>query len=161
MNLTNKLLMCVCLLFLISVTGCGTSDKHQKAYDSVEQIAQQGDSYSYVNRLCSEKSKDKIKLKYDGFSGTDTIWILESKEDGEITVNYDSTIKNGNFKVVLAYPDTKEIENISEGTEQGNKTIKLKKGESRLKLVGKNAAGDLKIALTETKNLEKITTKKD
>ena len=161
MNLKNKSLMCACLLFLVSATGCGISDKHQKAYDSVEQIAQQGDSYSYGNRLCSEQSNDEFNLKYDGFSGTDTIWILESKEDGEITVNYDSTINNGDFKVVLAYPDTKEIENISEGTEQGNKTIKLKKGESRLKLVGKNAAGDLKISITETKNLGRITTKKD
>lgn len=161
MKLKNKLLLCACLLFLVSVTGCGVSEKHQKAYDDVEQIAQQGDSYSYGNRLCSEQSNDKFNLKYDGFSGTDTIWILESKEDGEITVNYDSTINNGEFKVVLAYPDKKEVENILEGTEQGKKTIKLKKGECRLKLVGKNADGDLKISLTETKNIEKINIKKD
>lgn len=161
MNLKNKLLLCVCLLFLVSVTGCGISNNHQNVYNSIEEIAQQGDSYTYGNRLCNEQSNDKLNLKYDGFSGTDTIWILESKEDGEITVDYDSTIDKGDFKVVLAYPDSKEVENIFEGTERGNKTIKLKKGESRLKLVGKNAAGDLKISLTEPKNIEKITANND
>ena len=63
-------------------------------------------------------------MKYSGFSGDDTIWILNSHKDGEITFNYDSTVNSGDFKVVLINPQ-KGIENILEGTEQGNKTTNI------------------------------------
>lgn len=160
MNLKNKLLLCICMLFLVNVTGCGINEKNQKAYDNVEQIAKQGDNHNYTGRS-SKRVNDNLELNYKVFSGTDTIWILKSKENGEITVNYDSTVNSGDFKVVLAYPDTKEVENILEGTKQGNQTIQLKKGECRLKLVGRNAEGSLKISITGNKNLESISTKED
>lgn len=42
----------------------------------------------------------------------------------KITINYDSTVEKGNFKLVLINPEN-EIETILEGTDQSSKTIKL------------------------------------
>ena len=120
MKLKNKILLCICLLFLIGIIiNCGVVFAKNNIYNNNEKIVEEDYSYNYTNRIGEgENSNDKIDIKYSGFYGTDTIWILESKEESEITFNYDSTVNSGGFKAVLISPQ-KEIENILEGTEQG------------------------------------------
>lgn len=157
MNGKSKLAFCLCALLLVGMTGCRMSGGQREMYDNADEIARQGDSYTYKNRSCDRKSEDKMLLTYGSFSGTDTIWVIDSQENGEFTVDYDSTVHSGNLKAVLAYPDTKEVDTVFEGTEQNKKTIKLKKGECRMKLVGKEAGGELTLSISGDKNIEKIT----
>lgn len=160
MKLRNKILLFIGLLILLEIiVSCGFNVWQKNIYNNNKKIVQQGDSPTYNSRTGNENSNDKINWNYSGFSGDDTIWILKPKEDGEITINYDSTVKNGNFKVALVNPKKEEIETILEGTEEGNKTIKLlKEEEYRIKIVGKNAEGDIKLSVNENKNVE-ITSK--
>lgn len=154
MNLKNKFSLGICLLFLIGIiSGCGVGYEKKNMYDDNEKIVQEGDSYTYINRIGTGNSDDKIDVKYSGFYGIDTIWSLELKEDGEITFNYDSTVNSGDFKAVLINPQ-KEIENIFEGTDQGEKTIKLTKGKYRFKIVGRKAEGKVKISINKNQNVE-------
>ncbi len=159
MKLWNKILLFIGLLILLDiVVSCGFNVGQKNIYNNNKKIAQQGDSHTYNRRTGNENSNDKIDWKYSGFSGDDTIWILKPKEDGEITINYDSTVNNGNFKVVLTNPKKQEIKTILEGIEEGSETIKLLKEEYRIKIVGKNAEGNIKLSINENKNVE-ITNK--
>ena len=127
-------------------------NERKNIYNNNDKIVQDGDSYTNISRTCTGNSKDEIDIKYSGFYGDDTIFILESKEDGEVTFNFDSTVNSGDFKAVLINPK-KEIENILEGTEQGNKTIKLAKGKYRFKIVGRNAKGEINISINKNNNV--------
>lgn len=155
MKLRNKILLFICLLILLDIIiSFGFHIGQKNIYNNNDKIVEQGDSYTYRNRVGTHNSSDKIDLNYSGFSGDDTIWILNLHKDDEITFNYDSTVNSGDFKVVLINSQ-KQIENILEGTEQGNKTIKLTKGECRVKIVGRNAEGQVKLSINdESKNID-------
>jgi uncharacterized protein YxeA len=155
LKLKNKILFCICLLFLIGIIIiCRVVFAKNNIYNNNEKIVKYDYSYNYTNRIGEgENSNDKIDIKYSGFYGTDTIWILESKEESEITFNYDSIVNSGDFKAVLINSQN-EIENILEGTDQGNKTMKLAKGKYKFKLVGRNAEGKVKISIDKNKSIE-------
>lgn len=154
MKLRNKILLFIGVLVLLDIIiSCVFNVWQKNIYNNNKKIAQQGDDYTY-SRTISENSNDKIDWNYSDFSGDDTVWILNPKEDCEITINYRSAVDNGKFKVVLANPKKGEVENILEGTEEGNKTIKLSKEEYRIKIVGKNAEGEIKLSINENKNVE-------
>jgi hypothetical protein len=153
LKLRNKVIFCICLLFLIGIIiTYGACDERKNIYYNNDKIVQEGDSYTNNSRTITGNSKDEIDIKYSGFYGDDTIFILESKEDGEVKFNFDSTVNSGDFKAVLINPQ-KEIENILEGTEQGNKIIKLAKGKYRFKIVGRNAKGEINISINKNNNV--------
>ncbi|WP_252217179.1 hypothetical protein [Clostridium sp. VAP41] len=58
----------------------------------------------------------------------------------------------------MTNPKKQEIKTILEGIEEGSETIKLLKEEYRIKIVGKNAEGNIKLSINENKNVE-ITNK--
>lgn len=155
MKLKNKtLLFCGLLILSFIFVSYGFNFWQKNIYNNSKKIVEQGDSYTYNKRTVNENNNDKIDWKYSGFSGDDTICILKPKEDGEITINYDSKVNHGNFKMVLVSPKKQEIKTIFEGTEEGSETIKLLKDEYRIKIVGKNAEGEIKFSINENKNIE-------
>jgi hypothetical protein len=144
----------ICLLFIIVIIGgCKVSQDKKNIYDDNDRIAQQGDSFSYTTRTDTEDSNDKIDIKYSGFYGTETIWDLDSKEDGEITIKYDSAVNSGDFKAVFINPKN-EINNILIKKQQGEKTIKLSKGKYIFKIVGRNTKGEIKVSINKSQNVE-------
>lgn len=154
MKLKNNLLLCICLLFIVVIiSGCEVSQDKKNIYDDNDRIAQQGDSFAYATRTDIEDSNDKIDVKYSEFYGTDTIWDLDSKEDGEITIKYDSAVNSGDFKVVLINSKN-EIDNILIKNQQGEKTIKLSQGKYIFKIVGRNAKGEIKVSINKSQNVE-------
>lgn len=158
MNIKNKLALGICVVFLIStINGCGVSNSKKNIYSSMyndnERIAQESENHTHTTYNISNNSDDNIEFQYGGFSGVDTIWILKSKDDEEITLDYDSKVNSGDFKAVLVNPE-KEVQNILEGADQGNKKIKLTKGEYRFKLVGNDANGKVKLSIAQNKNVE-------
>lgn len=148
MKLRNKVLLGLCLLFLLgTLSGCNVDSEEDDMYSNNDKISTDFDSYSYLRRNESG-SEDHINFKYGKFSGTDTIWIIESNGDGEITFNYDSKVDSGDFKGVLITPE-KQVETVLEGVDKGEKTIKLSEGEYRFKFVGKKAKGKIDISIEE------------
>ena len=166
MKIKNKFLLGFYLIFLIGIMcGCGFSNQNknmnsnkENMYNNHDKIVQEDNNYTYVTSG-STRENNEIEIKYSGFSGIDTICFLEAKEDTEITFNYDSTVDNGKFKAVLIDPNN-EAENILEGTEQSNKTIKLTKGKYDLKNVGANADGKIKIYINSNSDVKIIEDKK-
>jgi hypothetical protein len=128
-----------------------TNNNKVNMYSNNDKIIQEDDEYMYII-FENKKMNNEIEIKYSGFSGIDTIYFLEAKEDTEITMNYDSTVEKGKFKLVLINPDN-EIETILEGTDQSSKTIKLTKGKYRLSNVGANTAGNIKFSISNNTNV--------
>lgn len=146
-------------ILIIMITGCRVSVEKQNIYDDNQKIVQQGDSFSYRIRKESEDSNEKMNVKYNGFNGMDTIWMVNSQDNGEINFIYNSTVTSGEFKGVLIYPNN-AIETIIIGNQQGEKTVKLDKGKYRFKIVGKNANGEIEISVQLNQNVE-ITKNKE
>lgn len=158
MNIKNKFLSCLFPILLINfINGCNMSYNRNNVYNNIyndnDKIAQINGNHVYTTAGTTKDSDKNLSLKYSGFLGVDAIWRINSKEDGEITLDYDSKVDCGDFKVVLVNPK-KDIENILIGTDHGSKTLKLSKGEYVLKLVGNNANGNVKLAISQSKNAE-------
>jgi len=144
-KLKSKFLLSLYLFLIILIgSGCGVSQDKKNIYSNNDIITQEADSFSFKTRKDTGNSKDEVNIKYNGFYGADTIWVIESENDEEIILKYNSNVKSGEFKVVLINPK-KEIENILVGSQQGDKTIKLTKGKYVIKIVGRNAKGEINI----------------
>lgn len=160
MNIKNTFLYLSLILLMCSIYGCNMSYNRNTVYSNMyndnEKISQTNENHIYTTAGVTKDSDQNLSLKYGGFLGVDAVWSINSKEDGEITLDYNSKVDSGDFKVVLVNPQ-KEIENISVGTNQGSKTLKLSKGESVLKLVGNNANGNVKLTISQSKNAEIVT----
>lgn len=148
MKTKTTALFCVSLLVLaIALSGCsGAGQDKQAIYDDDAKIAAEGDSYTFTNRVGSADEETKIDLAYDGFSGSNSIWTVEFAEFGTLTVEYESIVSAGDFKVVLVGPETQVLK-IFEGTELSAKTADLAAGKYTLKLVGRGASGTIKLNL--------------
>lgn len=120
-------------------------NRYQQIYENNKLIVAQGDTYSFVNK--QGKSEDnKTDLSFT-FEGTDTIWNIKADVDSQMSIDYDANIKSGDFKVVLIDPED-ELEIILEGTSKGTKRFNLPKGESRIKMVGRDSEGHLTMTVS-------------
>jgi hypothetical protein len=70
----------------------------------------------------------------------------------KVEVDYEARISSGEFKIVFINPQNK-ITNVFEGTGKGNKQINLDKGKTRVKIVAKDARGDLRFHVTSKDNV--------
>lgn len=121
-----------------------TDKTKRDIFDNDDKITSQWDSYSYL--YCAGENKDSETDLAFRFTGMDTIWKITSENNVDILMKYDSQISHGNFKVVLIDTDGKII-NLSEQSMVGEKIVTLKKGENRIKIVGKDAKGQFKLKI--------------
>ena len=136
------------LVLLSSLVGCSVDQNLKSLYNDNKKIAATGDSYSFMNRVGDTKDKT-IEVKYSKFYGDETIWIFDVVKQGEIKVDFDSSIDSGKFKVVMITP-LDEVVNVfehqkDEGSQQGRSTISADLGRYRLKIIGDNASGEFKM----------------
>lgn len=122
------------------------TDKVEKSsYDNNQAISQEWDTHEY--RYYDQSSPDhNLDLKFESFNGYDTFYRINSNQPKKISVKYDTNVDNGRFKIVIVSPQQR-LTKIAEGSGQGNKTITLEPGESRIKIVGDNAAGTVKMMI--------------
>ncbi|WP_315072740.1 hypothetical protein [uncultured Clostridium sp.] len=157
MNIKNKFLGLILIILISFISGCNMNYNRNSVYSDIyndnDKIAQANENHIYTTADTTKDSDRNLSLKYSGFLGVDAIWNINSKDDGEITLDYDSNVNSGDFKVVLVNPK-KEIENILVGTDHGSKTLKLSNGKYVLKLVGNNANGNIKLTISQSKNAE-------
>jgi len=145
-------LICLYLLFVTVLTGCAAGQDKQKLFDDDAAIVQDGDSYTFVNRTGSTDSDEALVLAYTGFSGVQTIWTMEASGTSKVDFEFDSMVDAGDFKVVLVTPD-KEVVTLLSGTKQGAATQELTPGKYAVKLVGRNAGGQLSLSLMTGSNV--------
>lgn len=146
------ILVCLCLLFVMVLSGCAAGQDKQKIFNDDAAIVQDGDSYTFVNRTGSTSSDEEVELAYTGFSGVQTIWTMKSSASSAVDFEFNSTVNSGDFKLVLVTPD-KAVVTLLTGTQQGAATQELTQGKYAVKLIGRNADGQFKLSLTPGPNV--------
>ena len=124
---------------------------YNDVYDDNTKISQMGDSYSYIGKVGTSEGQ-KTELKFE-LSGMETLWEIEAEEDSYLDTEYLSSIESGQLKVVMITPQN-EVETIFEQTGTGNKSILVKAGLNRIKIVGKSAKGNIKFTLYPGENIQ-------
>lgn len=122
--------------------GCGIDEDKETIYDDDQRIAQEGDSFSFYQRT-GETDEKHVDIKYNRFYGVQTLWVIKTKDQSEINLNYNSQVNNGKFKVVLITPE-REVINIAEQNRKGSFKVAVSKGKYSLKIVGNNANGAIR-----------------
>lgn len=141
-----RVFLIILVLTAMAMTGCTSGSRYQKSvFNDDDKIINGEDSYTYKKRI-GNMVKDKIDMKFGIFTGIETVNKIKAEKDGELLFTFQSKINEGDFKVVLITPDD-EIINILEGTSEGTKTIPIKKGVNRIRLVGREAKGKVKIEI--------------
>ncbi|WXR62756.1 hypothetical protein WG909_05800 [Peptostreptococcaceae bacterium AGR-M142] len=115
-------------------------------YDDDKKIANKLNSYNYTNLSNNELKDDRCDYKFGKFSGMDTIFNIECDENDTLHYNYDLDLKEGEFKVVLIDPDDKVIK-LVDSTGKNNSDYKTKKGNYRIKFVGRDASAEITFSI--------------
>lgn len=118
-------------------------------YNNDSKIASKIDNNSYLEKKgINENCRTDLSFK---FTGMDTIWHVISNEDTEINLMYNSNIESGKFKVVLIDPYN-NVTNVLEQSESSGSTHNIKKGVSRIKIVGSETKGNLEMIISINEN---------
>ena len=153
-KLIAGLLMFVIIIGLINIIPLIQDQyigKNQKyIYNDDLKIMDQGDSYSfsYKEGICEGNTVD-LKFK---FTGSNTLWDIETNNEAVINIDYSANISDGKFKVILITPEN-EIINVLEQSDSGKKEIKLKNGTSRIKMVALDAKGSLILNIEDNEQI--------
>lgn len=133
-------------LVFVLITGCTNQNTYQKSiYNDDAKIATQGDSYTFIERI-GEAKDARLELQFKGFSGKQTIWTIQSDNPETLHIEVDTSLRSGNFKVVLLQAD-KSLGLVSEGIQSIEKAFQLQIGKSYLVIVGLSASGSVEIGL--------------
>lgn len=130
----------LCLVFLLLLfTGCG-NEFAKEEYDSAEKIAQAGDRYAKEVSVFNP-IEGGYSLTVSKFDGRETLWTETVKEEQDIAIDFSFSLSKGQAKVVHIDADgnvTTIIECSPETVTDGfvTKTVSLKSGKNRLKIVG-------------------------
>ncbi|HAO61966.1 MAG TPA: hypothetical protein DCQ90_08720 [Erysipelotrichaceae bacterium] len=146
----------ILLILLIGlVSGCSQLNSYQAGiYDDDAKIANQGDSYTFANRLGSIK-ETSLHLEFGGFYGKQTVWTIEANEKGIVWLDVEIKLDGGRFKICLVDAN-REVTVIAENETDEVIQVEVPQGKNYLVLVGKNAKGNARISLRidENKRIE-------
>ena len=131
----------IVLIFLVCLlAGFSFGRDNNDTYNDDAKIASSGDSSSTASSSVLVLGDDYKQTAV--ITGTRTIWRYKTDHDVDITISYLlSVTEGGKAKLVLISPDDKVtilIENADNTVydEMKTKTISLKKGLNRIKIVG-------------------------
>jgi len=130
-----------------------SNTSYNDIYENDNRIISVADSYSYRNRVGESKNK-RTELSFK-LTGMETLWAIKSDYDTNILIEYTSQIKKGKLKLVLIHPDD-TIETIFNGSGENTVNVPVKKGNNRIKIVGKNATGEINFKLQTSEELRVI-----
>jgi len=137
------------LILVLVLAGCARIHAYQKSmYGDNSKIANQGDSYTFRDRIGSVK-ENNLSLTFNGFYGKQSIWRLDAVEDGSVDLDIKITMKTGMFKLCLINNENK-VSLIAEGLSINKLSVPIKKGRSYLVIVGNNADGEVRASLQAT-----------
>ncbi len=117
-----------------------SNNTYDDIYDNNNIITSIADSYAYRNRIGKNKNNE-TKPSFH-LSGMETLWEIKSDDETSILVDYFSQVKKGKLKLVIIQPDD-IVQTIFEGSGEDKVKVSLKKERNRIKVVGKNAKGEI------------------
>lgn len=135
----------VLCFFIFNFIGCNSED-YNEIYSDDSKIASNNDDYFAVNLLSNDYSSSGEFAITGTMTGAETIWRYDADDDMDADVTYSLSIsKGGKVKLVLISPDEEvsiieEIEDTNVDIESMTKTISLKKGRNRMKVVAYDSA---------------------
>lgn len=138
-EIMRKFRIVLLCLFCLMMTAC--SNKFAKReYDSDEKIAENTDHYAKAVSVANS-TNGEYSLTVSKFNGRETVWEETVKENQNIEVDINFSLSKGQAKIV--YIDSEDnvttlIECLPETSTDGfeTKTLSLKSGKNRLKIVG-------------------------
>ena len=145
-------LVLLCLLCLL-MTACSNQFAKEE-YDSDEKIAQNTDHYAKEVSVANS-TNGEYSLTVSKFNGRETLWEKTIKENQDIEIDFDLSLSKGQAKIVYIDSEnnvTTVIECLPETSTNGlvTKTLPLKSGKNRLKIVGYDCEDiDLKMVFTD------------
>ena len=145
----KKSIILLIISLCLFITACDNQFAKQD-YNSVEKIAGEEDHYAKESSIFNpiEGGYSLIVSKFDGYQ---TLWSGKVKEEQEMEIDFSFSLSDGQAKIVHIDGDgnvTTVMECSPELSTDGfvTKTILLKSGENRLKIVGYDCKGiDLKM----------------
>ena len=135
----KKLKVLIFVLLCCFITGCSNEFAKQE-YDSEEKISQEGDRYA--KEISVFNSIDGgYSLTISKFDGRETLWTETVEEERNIEIDFSFSLSAGQAKIVHIDAQvnvTTVIECMPETCTDGvvTKTVALKSGKNRLKIVG-------------------------
>jgi len=143
----------VCLALLTSLlAACAPDSGKAGIFEDDVRIAEEGDTFSYAIRNAPTTDENQLDLTYTGFSGMETIWTLTAAAESDVTFDYSSNVKSGDFKVVLIDPEG-QVSVLVNGTMDGSQAFLLTSGEYRVKVVGSKTDGKIEISINADENI--------
>lgn len=138
---------CLVCLFL---TACSNGFARWE-YDAVEKISQMEDHYAKENSVFNPIERG-YSLTVSKFDGRQTLWTGIAEDDQDIEIDFSFSLTKGQAKVVHIDSEgnvTTVIECSPETSTDGfvTKTVSLKCGQNRLKIVG-YACEDIELVLS-------------
>lgn len=155
-NMRKSKIVLLCLLCL-TMTAC-SNEFAKREYDSAEKIAESTDHYTKAGSVANYINGE-YTLTISKFNGRETVWEETVKDNRDIEVDIDFSLSKGQAKIV--YIDSEDniitlIECLPETSTDGfeTKTLLLKSGKNRLKIVGYDCEDiALKMLFTEPHKL--------
>lgn len=145
----------IALLWLLCLMMKACSNEFAKReYDSDEKIAQNTDHYAKEVSVANS-TNGEYSLTVSKFNGRETLWEKTIKENQDIEIDFDLSLSKGQAKIVYIDSEnnvTTVIECLPETSTNGlvTKTLPLKSGKNRLKIVGYDCEDiDLKMVFTD------------
>lgn len=128
----------VCLMSLF-MTACGNGYARRE-YDSDEKISQMSDHYAKEDSVFHAVDGG-YSLTVSKFNGRETLWKETIEENRNIDIDFSFHLSKGQAKVVHIDPDgnvTTVMECSPDAVTDGftAKSVALKSGQNRLKIVG-------------------------
>jgi len=146
----KKIGLILCFILCLGFAGCGNNAFAEKEYNSDEKIAEESDRYAKSNSVFNP-IEGGYSLVVQEFDGRQTLWSENRDNDVECEMDFSFTLSAGQAKVVHIDKDgnvTTVIECTPETITDGfvTKTVALKTGKNRLKIVGYDCKNlDLKV----------------
>lgn len=156
----KKILVIICILEVMMINGCSVNYKDSlesfdvnSVYSDESKISSENNSYSLNDlkqTVCEQEYTGQIE-----FEGMDTIWKFKVESESEVEISYSLSVTKGSAKLILINPDGEletivESNKIVEGDNLVSTTLVLKKGENRIKLVGRdNAQIDIRFKVSD------------
>ena len=135
----KKAVTILIILLCMIMTGC-SNEFAEMEYDSIDKISKTEDRYTKEVSIFNT-IEGGYELTISKFDGRETLWSDTLDENENIEVDFSFTLSKGQAKVVHIDDDgnvTTVIECLPETSTDGfvTKTISLKSGLNRLKIVG-------------------------
>lgn len=150
----KKMKLLLLILLCLFMTGC-SNEFAEKEYDSDKKIVKTEDRYAKENSVFNPIDGG-YSLTVSKFDGRETLWTDTVEEEQDIEIDFSFTLSQGQAKIVHidAEGNVTTVMECSPETsteEFTTKTVSLKSGKNRLKIVGYDCKDvDLKMVFADS-----------